>query len=138
MKKMERVQKLATRMIPGFKEISYEQRLEKLELTTLQERRTRGDMITMYKAVTEIEILDRDLIKMAPGNHLRGHTKKLTKDICLSDVKKYSFPYRNVDGRNKLSSDCVDALCVGQMRDLISVDMETGHRELCSGPVNHK
>ena len=76
---MERVQRLATRMIPGFKELDYEERLGKLGLTTLEERRTRGDMITMYKLVNKIDILDRILVKVTTSNHLRGHGKKTNK-----------------------------------------------------------
>ena len=117
MQKVERVQRLATRMIPGFKELDYEERLGKLGLTTLEERRTRGDMITMYKLVNKIDILDRILVKVTTSNHLRGHGKKLMKDICLNDVRKYSFPHRSIDKWNKLSNDVVDAACVNQMKE---------------------
>ena len=115
-KKIERIQRLATRMIPGFKELEYEERLERLELTTLEDRRIRGDMITMYKLVNEIDLLDRDLIKLDSNNYLRGHGKKLTKEICLGDVRKYSFPHRSIDRWNKLSKDIVEAECVNQMK----------------------
>ncbi len=75
-KKIERVQRLGTKMIPGFKELTYEERLRRLELTTLEERRIRGDMITMYKILNGIDILDReDLIKVAPSNYLRDHKR---------------------------------------------------------------
>ena len=94
-KKIERIQRLATRMIPGFKELPYEERLMRLDMTTLEERRMRGNLLTVYRIVNGIDILDRDLIEIAPRNYLRGHTQKLRKDICLSDVKKYSFPYRS-------------------------------------------
>ena len=62
-KKIERVQRLGTRMIPGFKEIPYEERLKKLELIMLEERKTRGDMITIYKIVNRIDILDKEDLK---------------------------------------------------------------------------
>ncbi len=39
-------------------------RLKRMELTTLEERRIRGDMITKYKIVNKIDILDRDLINV--------------------------------------------------------------------------
>ncbi len=67
-KKVERIQRLATRMIPGLKEKSYEERLEKLKLTTLEERRIREDTITLYKIVNGIDILDREIVKVAPSN----------------------------------------------------------------------
>ena len=116
-KKLEKVQRLATRMIPEFKELAYEERLKRLELPTLEERRIRGDMITMYKIVNKVDVLDRDLIKVTPSNRLRGHGKKLLKDICLNDVKKYSFPYRSIENWNKLNSDVIDVACVNQMKE---------------------
>ena len=117
-KKLERVQRLGTRMIPGFKEVPYEERLKRLELTTLEERRVRGDMITMFKIVHGVDILDReDLIKMSSSNYLRGHQMKIHKDICMGDVKKYSFPYRGSERWNKLSGEVVCAASVSQMKE---------------------
>ena len=39
----------ATKQLPGMKNIPYEERLERLKLPTLAYRRTRGDMIEVYK-----------------------------------------------------------------------------------------
>ena len=46
---LENVQRQASRMIPGMKALSYEERLRKLKLSTLAFRRYRGDMIELYK-----------------------------------------------------------------------------------------
>ena len=48
---LENVQRRATKMIPGFKDISYPERLKKLDLPTLSYRRIRGDMIEVFKMV---------------------------------------------------------------------------------------
>ena len=117
-KKLERVQRLATRMIPQFKELPYEERLSRMELSTLEERRVRGDMITMFKITHGVDILDReDLITMASSNYLRGHQMKIVKDTCTSDIKKYSFPYRSIEKWNKLSVEVVCAASVSQMKE---------------------
>ena len=50
--KLERVQKRATKMIPGMPKISYPDRLRKLKLPTLTYRRARGDMIETYKLLS--------------------------------------------------------------------------------------
>ena len=47
--KIDRVQHRATRLVPGFDEIPYEERLRRLKLRSLQYRRKRGDMIQTYK-----------------------------------------------------------------------------------------
>ena len=117
-KKLERVQRLATRMIPQFKELPYEERLSRMELSTLEERRVRGDMITMFKITHGVDILDREnLITMASSNYLRGHQMKIVKDTCTSDIKKYSFPYRSIEKWNKLSVEVVCAASVSQMKE---------------------
>ncbi len=43
------------RRVPSLRDLSYEERLKKLQLPTLTERRERGDMIMLYKCVEGIE-----------------------------------------------------------------------------------
>ena len=47
-KKLERIQRAATKMPPSLKIFTYEDRLEKLGLTTLEKRRVRGDLIAVF------------------------------------------------------------------------------------------
>jgi len=46
------VQKRATQLVSGFKNLSYEDRLRRLKLTTLEKRRLRGDLIETFKIMT--------------------------------------------------------------------------------------
>jgi len=46
---LERVQKRFTRMLPGMEGISYEEKLEKVCLFSLERQRLRGDLIEVYK-----------------------------------------------------------------------------------------
>ena len=107
--KLERIQRMATRMIAELKDLPYEERLKKLNLPTLEERRLRGDMIEMFKIVKGIEKVDReDLIQRDEGR-TRGHRYKLKKTRCLKKLKKDSFPYRCIDVWNELEEEVVDA-----------------------------
>ena len=45
----ERVQRRATRLIPGLARLSYEERLKETGLHTLERMWLRGDMIEMFK-----------------------------------------------------------------------------------------
>ena len=44
-----KVQRRATKLIPGIANLSYEEKLRELKLTTLEDRRIRGDLIEVYK-----------------------------------------------------------------------------------------
>ena len=57
MRKLERIQRVATKMVPELKELTYEDRLKEMGLPTLQDRRERDDLITLYKIVNGIEKL---------------------------------------------------------------------------------
>ena len=49
---IENVQRRATKLVPGLRRKTYDQRLDKLKLTRLVERRYRGDMIHAYNIMT--------------------------------------------------------------------------------------
>ena len=107
--KIERVQRMATKMIPELRELTYEERLEKLQLPTLHERRERGDLIAMFRNVKGLEKLDRqDLFEQDDGR-TRGHEYKLKKSRCLNDHKKFSFPNRSISIWNDLEEEVVNA-----------------------------
>ena len=48
-RKKDNVQGRAIKMLPGLKELIYKERLNKLGIPTLLYRRTRGNMIEVYK-----------------------------------------------------------------------------------------
>ena len=55
---LEKVQRSATTMVHGLCYLSNEQRLRHLELTTLKQRRIRGDLIEAFKIMTGKERVD--------------------------------------------------------------------------------
>jgi len=116
---LEKVQRSATKMVHGLRHLSYEQRLRHLELTTLRERRIRGDLIETFKIITGKESVDRSqFFQLSTCEYqLRGHTMKLSKQRTSLDVRKYSFSQRVVQEWNKLSQDVVEATSVNQFNN---------------------
>ena len=55
MEKLEKVQRRATKLIQGYKNLSYEERLKRCGLTTLEKRWSRGDLIEAYKIIRLLE-----------------------------------------------------------------------------------
>ena len=66
--KLERIQKIATKMVPELEDLTCEERIKEMHLTTLKERRERSDLITIYKLMNNLEETDRkDLILTRKG-----------------------------------------------------------------------
>ena len=109
---MEGVQRRATKLIPELRELSYEERLERLGLTTLEERRIRGDLIETYKIVTGKENVNREkFFHIIPprGNPELRHDKKIFKKRCQTEVRKHFFTQRVIDNWNGRSKEVIES-----------------------------
>ena len=92
-RKLERIQRVATNMVLELRELTYEDRLKEIGLTTLQCRRERGDLITLYEIVNGMEKLDTPnlVIMEEETRQMRGHSRKIKKSRCLKDTKSTVF-----------------------------------------------
>jgi len=92
---LEKVQRRFTKMIKGirYKGKSYEERLQKLNLWLLKERRNRQDLIEVFKICKGFSrIRPEELFHFddrAKGT--RGHSLKLVKVRCTRDSKRHFF-----------------------------------------------
>ena len=114
---LEKVQERAIRLVPGFKEEdSYATRLKKLKLPTLAYRRVRGDMIQMYKLLTENKDgYDKSLPSMFTysDTELRGNSKKLFLPRTKKDIGKYKFTNRVIILWNQLPDKVINSSSMG-------------------------
>ena len=78
-------------MIQGFSGMSYQERLQLLNLTTLETRRIHGDLIEVFKIFTGFEDVDAELFFLKSELSLCGHELKLVKPRARLDVRKYFF-----------------------------------------------
>jgi len=123
--KLEKVQRRATRLIAGYKKLSYF--LRRLGLTTLEQRRLRGDLIETYKIVTGKEKISCSQFFMHNYN-TRGHCYKLslTTTRCHLDLRKNFFSQRVVHYWNELPSSVVTASTVNTFKNRL--DREWGNK----------
>ena len=108
---LARIQHRFTRMFPELKFLPYEERLVKLGLWTLEERRSRADLIEAFKLVKGL-VSDKNpfdiFFEKSTNSHLRGHSWKLNKRRCHMDLRKYFFSVRVVDRWNTLPQEAID------------------------------
>jgi hypothetical protein len=88
--KIERVQRRATKSIKSFHKLGYTDRLKRLDLTTLEVRRQRGDLIQVYKMLNGLEDVQLSKpIQIIPTSlYTRGHSRRLALE---------TFPSANVN-----------------------------------------
>ena len=91
---LEKVQRRATKLVWGLKDLSYE---ETLKLFSLEERRLRGDLIQTFKLLTGKENVDYEILFNRSTNHLRGHSFKLSKSQCNKLCRRRFFSQRVID-----------------------------------------
>jgi hypothetical protein len=112
---LESVQHRATRLVPGFRKITYQERLRKMKLPSLAFRRLRGDAIEVYKYLHGIYRVDSgDILPLdkREGMATRGHSLKLKKRDCRTSMRANYFGLRVVNFWNSLPEEVVQATSV--------------------------
>ncbi len=112
---LERIQRAATKLPETLREFTFEERLERLGLETLEQRR-KQDLIALYRIQEGLEKLDREDLVEHDERETRGNSKKLKKGICRRDVKKFSFPYRSIATWNGLKEETVCAKTIHEFK----------------------
>ena len=117
---LEKIQRRATKLIPGLRDLTYEERLKECGLTTLETRRLRGDQIEVFKILNGYENIDSNLFfQIKESKITRGHNFTLVKKQSRLDVRKFSFSQRTINVWNKLSEECVHASSVNMFKNRI-------------------
>src|SRR3989442_548100 len=112
---IEKVQRRATKMIEGLKNLSYEERLREVKLTTLETRKIRADMVEVYKIVKGLEGLKIDeFFDLIKASCTRGHQYKMYKKGFKLNYGKFSFGNRVVNEWNTLTEFVVSATSINE------------------------
>ena len=106
---IEKVQRRVTKMIPSISALTYEERLKRTGLISLENRRLRADLLEVFKIL-------KGFVKVNPATHFsmsdrrsRGHTLKLEKPRTRLDLRKHFFSNRVIDAWNALPGHMVEA-----------------------------
>ena len=106
-KTLEKVQRRALRMITDLGDINHEQKLKTIGMTTLEERRERGDQIEVFKIINGFSGLDKnDYFNFVQERHsieTRGYCDNLlVPEKCRLNLRKNYFSCRVVNRWNSL------------------------------------
>ena len=137
---IEDVQRRATRQLPGFRDLDYEQRLRLLGLPSLTYRRLRGDMIETFKIINGH--YDPEVVPVIPkcSSSTRGHKKKLYKRRANRlNCRKYYFTLRVVSIWNDLPEEVVTARNVDTFKRRLDKHWRNHPSKYCyqNNPYSH-
>ena len=121
-KEIEKVQRRATTIIPGFQNLTYEERLRKLNITTLAYRRKRTDIIQVFRIIRQYDKIPLDQFFNFCENDTRGHRFKMEKPFAKSSLRCNSFSVRVINDWNKLPSDVVDCLEINDFKSALETE----------------
>ena len=122
---IERIQRRATKLVPNLRTLDYTERLQHLRLTTLELRRTRGDLIEYYKysnSLTQLNLSAPPLPLNArsydgPARNTRGGEQRLTKQFTKNTQRDMFFSNRVVNDWNKLPQDIISTKSLNNFKN---------------------
>ena len=120
---IENIQRRATKLLPDLAHLSYQERLQILQLPSLKYRRIRGDLIQLYNMVHSDTYCFNDFFTFAIKQGTRGHNFKLYKKTCNKNLRKCSFSFRCIDIWNNLSNQTVNACNINLFKKLLDWDL---------------
>ena len=113
---VERVQRRATKTVPGISTMTYSDRLQTLRLPSLVYRRARGDMIETYKYLHNVYDVNNEGLRRDPSTRTRGHSTKLEKRRCSSTMRQHCFSNRVIKNWNSLPESVISSPSVNSLK----------------------
>ena len=131
-KKLEKIQEKAIKMICGLSSQSYEEKLKELQLESLSDRRKRLDMIQTYKILKGIDNVDRKIWFSTYGDEATTMTTRLSnhplnlkrQQISKTECRKHFFSQRVIDDWNRLPDYVKDSKNISTFKSNYSLYFE--------------
>ena len=106
-----------TKLIAQIRDLEYLERPRILKLPSIPYRRSRDDMIEVYKLLTGKYSTNEGLLKINRNSRTRGHHLKLEKQRFRLQIRRHSFPIRVVNPWNSLPKHIVLAPTVNTFKN---------------------
>ena len=95
----------------------YATRLSRLGITSLSERRERGDLIQVFKIFNQIEEVELCRFPTFKTDlNTRGHSMRFSREICSSDRRQNFLINRIANRWNELSQEVIESKTVDEFK----------------------
>ncbi|KAF7249028.1 Gamma-aminobutyric acid receptor subunit alpha-6 [Varanus komodoensis] len=123
--KLERVQRKATNMIQGLETVPYEERLRELGMFSIEKRRLREDMLSLYKYLKGCH-KEAVEISLIPECRTRNNQFKLQQPRFRLDIRRSFLTVRAIQQWKELPKEHSDSNCNLKKR-MNSLTSQTEH-----------
>lgn len=113
---LENVQRRFTRLVDGIGTLPYSTRLEEMKLTTLAERRIRGDLIETFKIVNKLVEYGDGLFRTGRSGDKLLRTNSKSSDKAIIKLHDSFLPNRVLQYWNILPSSVRNSSSVNQFK----------------------
>ena len=120
---VENIQRRWTRAVRGLESLTYEQRLQQLDLFSMRGRLLRADLIMVWKIFNGHCSISPEQLFTRNTSTRRGHTLKLTVQRSSLEVRRRSFALRIVNDWNSLAADTVASRSLETFKRLLHRDL---------------
>ena len=117
---IEKVQKHFTKRLPGLWNRNYAERLQILNLESLEVRRIKNDLIFLFQIVKNLVDMDSSELFTYNTSATRGHSQKINVQRSRLNCRKYWFINRTVPIWNSLPQIFVDARTSNAFKSLLN------------------
>ena len=145
---IEKVQRRATKLVPYLKNLCYNERLIALNLTTLEERRIRGDLIQFFKFFSGSNLItwqkspSKRVEPTGPAGGIRRDPHCLQRPgITRCDQREHFFIYRVIPHWNALPEEVIKSCSLNQFKNRLDIHLDnqrlTQHEALRLGSIQY-
>jgi hypothetical protein len=126
---VERIQRSATKTVPELSGLSYEERLHKLNLLSLQSRRVRGDLIQQFKFTSGLNKIEwtchkQQLAVSGPSTGTRNSEHRITREHTKNSKRHEFFTNRIAPIWNRLDERTKSSATVNQFKNRLDSDVK--------------
>ena len=117
---LEKVQRRCTKVGP-LRHLPYLERLKELCLRTLEIRRKRGDLISMFRYFAGIDSINFINPPKLCVSKTKGHKCKLEKESITHSTRRNILFHRSLNDWNLLPKNVIEANAVAEFKNLFDI-----------------